>query len=358
MVGQVDRVIKTPLNAPAIQCPMANPDFDVMQQRGLAVLQEGLPPLPKELKHSDVVPVSFWTTGLGGVVHLIFFSEDEEVFHPAEVTFQYGRNEDGWHPIKMPSFWNADRTGAIGDPNFMRFFPDAVIEGSSDYLTDEPAPGRLAIVMSGFHAPTVAEIWLVQGGRIDKRPASGHFGSWTICTELFAPLRVEAHDAAGALLGVAGEPIPLQMAFPEPALRRVSGHGAEQLHRYGGRVRIEEIECYKSKVVVNWLITLEQDPDVQLAQDLENHGYDSADPWSLERIEQHVKLIDTLELTVSIGQISLTDDLGTEYVKEGGKMSEGGRVLTHSSTFEPSIPEGARVVTVHWEDLDFRVPLR
>lgn len=183
------------------------PDFDVMQQKGLAVLQEGLPPLPKELKHSDVVPVSFWTTGLGGAVHFIFFSEDSEgAVHPAEVTFQYGRNEDGWHPIKTPLFWNANRTGAIGDPHFMRYIPDTVIEGSSEYLTDEPVPGRLAIVMSGYHAPEVAEIWLVQGGRIDKRPASGHFGSWTICSELFAPLLVEAHDGAGRLLGSIDEP--------------------------------------------------------------------------------------------------------------------------------------------------------
>jgi hypothetical protein len=28
------------------------------------------------------------------------------------------------------------------------------------------------------------------------------------------------------------------------------------------------------------------------------------------------------------------------------------------SLFEPSIPENASVVTVHWEDLEFRVPLR
>jgi hypothetical protein len=240
----------------------------------------------------------------------------------------------------------------------MRLSPDSVIEGSPSFLTDEPDPGRLAIVMSGFHAPEVAEIWLVEGSSIDKRPSSGHFGSWTICTELYAPLRVEAHDAAGAVLGVADEPVALQAAFPEQALQRVLGQGAEQPHRYCGRVRIEEIERHESKVVVNWLITLEQDPDVQLAQDLEAHGYDSSEPWSFERIEQHVHLIDVLKLTVSFSQISLTYDLGTEYVNVSGGRSVGGAVLAQRSTFEPSIPEDATVVTVHWEDLDFRVPLR
>jgi hypothetical protein len=335
------------------------PNFDEMRQRGLAVLREGLPALSKELKHSDTVPVSYWTTGEGGAVHFIFFSKDSEgIFHPAEVTFQYGRNEDGWHPIDTPLFWNANRTDAIGDPNFMRLSPDRVIEGSLSFMTDEPDPGRIAIVMFGFHAPEVAEIWLVQGNSIDKRPASGHFGSWTICTELFAPLRVEAHDVVGALLGIADEPVALQAAFPEQALRRVSGQGAEQSHRYDARVRLEEIECYESKVVVNWLVTLQQDPDVQLAQDLEAHGHDSVEPWNFERIAQHVQLIDVLKLTVSLSQISLTDDLGTEYVNGSGELSEGGAVLARSSTFEPSIPEDATVVTVHWEDLDFRVPLR
>ena len=45
-------------------------------------------------------------------------------------------------------------------------------------------------------------------------------------------------------------------------------------------MQIEEVECYESKVVVNWLITLDRNPDVQLTQDLEAHGFDSTDPWS------------------------------------------------------------------------------
>ena len=75
-------------------------------------------------------------------------------------------------------------------------------------------------------------------------------------------------------------------------------------------------------------------------------------------IEQHVQLLDVLKLTLSYSQISLTDDIGTEYVNESGGRSEGGAVVTCSSTFEPSIPEGASAVTVHWEDLDLRIPLR
>ena len=125
------------------------------------------------------------------------------------MTFRYGRRGDGWDPINTPHFWSADRTDIIGEPNFMRLQPHSVIETSGSSLDTEPEPGRLGIVMSGFHAPEVAEIWLVQAGRIDKRPASGHFGSWTICTELFEPLRAEAHDVTGVLLGAADGPHPL-----------------------------------------------------------------------------------------------------------------------------------------------------
>jgi hypothetical protein len=151
---------------------------DVMQQKGLAVLQEGLSPLPKELTQSDSIPISYWISDPRGAVQFLFFTEDSDgVFHPADLTFQYGCSEDGWHPINTQHFWNANRTDAIGDPNFMRLQPHSVIETSGSSLETEPKPGGLAIVMSGFHAPEVAEIWLVQAGRVDKRPASGHFGS-------------------------------------------------------------------------------------------------------------------------------------------------------------------------------------
>jgi hypothetical protein len=61
-----------------------------MRQRGLAVLQDGLPPLPRELTHSDSFPISYWVSDLGGAVQFLFFTEDSEgIFRPADLTFQY-----------------------------------------------------------------------------------------------------------------------------------------------------------------------------------------------------------------------------------------------------------------------------
>lgn len=332
------------------------PDFEAMRNQGLSVFEEGLPPLPKELKDSDTVPVSYWTTDMCGAVQFLFFLQpDEGGSRPADVTFQYSHDERGWHSIKKPMFWGGHRHESIPSPTSMRQHLHQAIETSHSALEDEPAPGQLAIVMSGRHAPEVAEIWLIQGGRTEKRPASGHFGSWTICTEVFEPFRVEAHDSEGALLGLIDE--PLEAYFPERPLSSVTAQTAARPHRHGGHVQIQEIERYESKTVVKWTITLEPDPDVQLAEDLEAHGFESADPWSLERIAEHVKLIDVLKLTVSFSQISLTDDLGTEYEGGGGGMSVRQGTATKSSGFEPSIPEDAKEITVHWEDLDFRVPL-
>jgi hypothetical protein len=67
-----------------------------MQQRGLAVLEDGLSPLPTEITYSDSFPISHWTSDLGGAIQFLFFAEDSEgVFRPADLTFQYSRRRDG-----------------------------------------------------------------------------------------------------------------------------------------------------------------------------------------------------------------------------------------------------------------------
>jgi hypothetical protein len=178
------------------------PDFVRMRRQGLIVLNEGLPPPPEKLTHSDAIPVSYWTTDLNGAVQFIFFFEPEEGgVRPADITLEFGRDIDGWYPVRSQLGWGGNYEDAIGSPDFMRHFTDQAIETSHSHFQTEAEPGTLAIVMSGRHSPDVKEIWLVQGDRIEKRPASGHFGSWTICTETFAPLRVEAYDDAGRLLG-------------------------------------------------------------------------------------------------------------------------------------------------------------
>jgi hypothetical protein len=178
------------------------PDFVRMRRQGLIVLEEGLPPAPEKLTHLDAVPVSYWSTDQNGAVQFIFFFESEESrVRPADTTLEFGRDSDGWYPVRSQLAWGGNYEDNIGSPDFMRHYGNEAIETSYSRTRSEPEPGTLAIIMSGRHAPNVEEIVLIQGARTEGRPASGHFGSWTICTETFAPLRVEAHDGAGRVLG-------------------------------------------------------------------------------------------------------------------------------------------------------------
>jgi hypothetical protein len=334
------------------------PDFQAMMVQGAEVLDRGLPPLPTPLTYEVHVPVASWKTELCATVRFLFYCRDHNgTIQPAETSFVYVVNSEGWLLLHTSHFWAANTWDPVGSPESTSYSGYYAIEGPGQSSFDNEAePGNPAIICSGRHGPDVAEIWLVQGTITQKRSADGHFGVWTICTAKFEPFRIEAHDSAGALIGFIEESLEQWLPDPLP-LGVITPTGAECSHHYGGRVQIHDIERFESRVVVKWTITLEPDPDVQLADDLEVHGFDSTDPWSLERIEQHVKLIDVLKLTVFHSRISLTDDIGTEYRWESGGGSTGhGRSRLHH-TFEPGIPEDANVITVHWEDLEFPVPL-
>jgi len=149
--------------------------------------------------------------------------------------------------------------------------------------------------------------------------------------------------------GLLSQPSPLAVITPEDA---------ELPHHYGGRIQILSIERFEGKVVVERRITLEPDPDVELAEQLEALDREPDEAWTLERIEQHVQLVDVLKLTVFFSRLTLTDDLGTAYQEQGGGGSTGQGESTWHHDFEPAIPDEATTLTVHWEDLTFEVPLR
>ncbi len=81
--------------------PTKGPDFVRMMRQGLIVLDQGLPTPPEKLEYSDAVPVSYWTTEECGAVQFIFFFEsDEGGFRAADVSLQFGRDGDGWYPVR------------------------------------------------------------------------------------------------------------------------------------------------------------------------------------------------------------------------------------------------------------------
>lgn len=218
-----------------------------------------------------------------------------------------------------------------------------------------------AIISAGRHGSDVAEIWFIQGDAIERRKADGHFGTWIVCSEIFAPFRIEAHDRSGNLIGFLDEPAGGRL-FPEPPpLEVVAPENVELPHQYGGHMHVLRIERYPTSVKVEWHITLQPDPDVELAKLLDDLDQRPDPAWPVERIAQHVRLIDVLKLTVLfVGMIALADDLGTLYEPQGGGGSTGSGEATWTQRFEPEVPEAARVLILRRDDLDltFQLPLR
>jgi hypothetical protein len=328
---------------------------------GIEILEHGLPELPKTLDYSQSVPVAYWKGEVLGTVLFLYYLRDRDGDpRPRGFSGTYVRAGEGWQPRKR---WTPNDGARID------FDPITSIE-STDYggsaihwtggrHTSEPEEDEPAILISGRHAPNVAEIRFIQGEVLRQSRADGHFGFWTICSDAFEPFRIEAHDSEGALVGFFDNPLHLELHVPQPSpLEVVTPEDADLPHQYGGRIQILGIERYEAKVVVEWHITLEPDPDVQLAEQLEALDREPDQAWTLERIEEHIKLIDVLKLTVFFSHLSLTDDLGTVYQGGGGGGSTGQGEGTWSHEFEPAIPDEATTLTVHWEDLSFQIPLR
>jgi hypothetical protein len=105
--------------------PTRGLDFLRMMRQGVIVLDQGLPTPPEKLEYSDPVPVSYWTTEKCGAVQFIFcFKSDEGGSRPADVTLQFGRDRDGWYPVRSQCCWADSYQDAIGSSDFMRHQPD------------------------------------------------------------------------------------------------------------------------------------------------------------------------------------------------------------------------------------------
>jgi hypothetical protein len=340
------------------------PDFRQMLRAGLDVLAHGLPELPTEFSHSIPIPLAFWKDETyAAVLFLFYFTERNGSIKPGEISFEYERDTSGWRPIEATQGygWTAIRNNPVSSPRSLEYDEQFAIKSNGSHFDSGSKPGHPAIVIFGRHAPDVAEIRLLQGHASRSAPAIGHFGAWIICSETFAPFRIEAHDSSGNLIGFLDEPAGGRL-FPEPPpLDVVTPEDAELPHQYGGHMQVLRVERYPTSVKVKWHITLEPDPDVELAKLLDDLDRRPDPAWPLERVAQHVRLVDVLKLTVLfVGEIALTDDVGTVYETRGGGGSTGSGEATWSQEFVPSIPDAATVLNVHRNDLDltFRLQLR
>jgi len=125
---------------------------------------------------------------------------------------------------------------------------------------------------------------------------------------------------------------------------------------YGGRLQILGIERYDSKAAVTWRMAPLPDAESKYAEELRAHDHDTEGLPDQER--KMLRRRFQMQLNHPAGDaLTLSDDLGTEYLKTGGGASGGGNEQTGRAQFMPAVPEGAAELTIRWDELVFRVQI-
>jgi hypothetical protein len=145
---------------------------------------------------------------------------------------------------------------------------------------------------------------------------------------------------------------------PRPAARFLGLIPAQDADRpipHGGRVQILGIERYDTKVAVAWRLAPLPDLESQFARELQDHERDTAGlPDSA--MERQMARRQFLSRMHRPGQeLSLTDNLGTDYHGGGGGSGGGRDERVGRSDFWPAIPSEATLLQVHWGDVVFDV---
>jgi hypothetical protein len=124
---------------------------------------------------------------------------------------------------------------------------------------------------------------------------------------------------------------------------------------YGGRIQILGVEIYSDTVSVNWRLAPLPDPKALFADEL------AAQDLDLEGLSEDFKTIlrDKLIqiLQTQRRSIALTDDVGTAIRSTGGGSVGGGNERRGHSDFVPGVQSEATHLNVHWDEIDFEVPL-
>jgi hypothetical protein len=153
-----------------------------------------------------------------------------------------------------------------------------------------------------------------------------------------------------------GEPPPPPAAPPDSRfLELIPVRLADQPVPFGGRVQILGIERYDTKVAVTWRLAPLPDPELQFARELFDHERDSEGLPDTERQMLRRQMLH--RLSRGGPELSLSDDLHTDYRHTGGGRSGSGMETMGRDHLMPAVPEHATMLTVHWGDLGFPVAL-
>jgi tetratricopeptide (TPR) repeat protein len=160
-----------------------------MARTGIAVLENGLPPLPAVLTHHMAVPMAYWAARETAVVLFLRFHRHRRTWHPIALTVTFTRQDGEW--TAEGTHWHG--TG----------FHDPFTDPGGRYgLGGEPIvySSTSATIWHGIADASVKYLALIQDGHQDRRPLDNHFGAWIVRADKPGPFRVAAIDENGATL--------------------------------------------------------------------------------------------------------------------------------------------------------------
>jgi tetratricopeptide (TPR) repeat protein len=163
-----------------------------MARTGIAVLENGLPPLPEELTHRMAVPMAYWTAREGAAVLFLRFGRDRRAWDPWAIMATFTRQDGQW--ITDTHWHGTTFHDPLTDPcGLYGLGGEAIVYSGS-------SSGDGGTILHGIAAPAVKYLALVQDGHEDRRLLDSHFGAWIVRTDKPGPFRVAAIDENGSIL--------------------------------------------------------------------------------------------------------------------------------------------------------------
>jgi hypothetical protein len=333
--------------------------FRDMKISGARALEDGLSTLPDNLVPPMAIPLAYWKTpSFGAVVFLTVTTRDSN--SKDSVGHYYGsyrRIDNDW--IATRSFVGRDGWGgSAGPPGATDGLDGQAIDtgGWASFGDDERGQDQAAFVVWGWHTPEVAQICLVQESGRETCEANGHYGAWIIGTVRPDPWIIEARDGSGRVVGSKEGPRP-----PETPSEVIHVPKSDWPHFPSGQIEMLAIARYEKSVNVEWAFRFHGDSETLLTTESKARLDDEVKAKSFDSPAERTEFLEHWRRMAFLLQLTIADDLGTEYVCSGGGGSAGSpssAVAHWRSRFRPPIPDGASRLIVYNGDIEISVPVR
>ena len=160
---------------------------------GIAVLENGLPPLPEELTPRMAVPMAYWTAREGAAVLFLRFHRHRRAWDPWAIVAAFTMRDGQW-TVTDTHWHGTDFHDPFTDPSGLHGL------GGEAIVYSGSSSGDGGTIPHGIAAPTVKSLAIIQDGHEDRRLLDSHFGAWIVRTDKPGPFRVAAIDENGSTL--------------------------------------------------------------------------------------------------------------------------------------------------------------